>query len=95
MKINDCDLVTVDSELSMQAMKMQYKIVQGLLFEENPNFDVEKMEYKIDNLLVKVKTTNQQFNQFKGEFFAVNEPIINKDLLVFKLERVQRHHEKQ
>jgi hypothetical protein len=52
------------------------------------------MEYKIDNILVKVKTTNQDYNKFKGEFFAVNEPVINKDILVFKLDRVQRHLEK-
>ena len=51
------------------------------MFEEDPNFDVEKMEYKIENMLVKVKTTNQEYNKFKGEFFAVNEPVINKDLL--------------
>lgn len=65
------------------------------MFEENPNFDSEKMEYKIDNMLVRVKTSNQEYNKFKGEFFAVNEPIINKDMLVFKLERVQRYFEKQ
>jgi hypothetical protein len=93
-KINECDLVTLESELTVLALKMQYKILQGLIFEENPNFDVEKMEYKIDNILVKVKTTNQDFNKFKGEFFAVNEPVINKDILVFKLDRVQRHLEK-
>jgi hypothetical protein len=65
------------------------------MFEENPNFDEEKMEYKIDTILVKVKTTNQDYNRFKGEFFSANEPIINKDMLVFKLERVQRYFEKQ
>ena len=57
-KLNECDVVTLESELSAQALKMQYKIVQGLMFEENPNFDTEKMEQKIENILVKVKTAN-------------------------------------
>lgn len=94
-KVNDCDLVTLESELAAQALSMQYKIVHGLMFEDNPNFDQEKMDAKIENILVKVKTVNQEYNRFKGEFFAVNEPVINKDMLVFKLDRVQRYFEKQ
>jgi hypothetical protein len=46
------------------------------------------MEQKIDGMMGKVKIVNQDYNKFKGEFLAVHEPIINKDLLVFKLERV-------
>ena len=30
-----------------------------------------------------------------GELFAVNEPIINKDMLLLKLDKVQRYAEKQ
>ena len=65
------------------------------MFEENPNFDTEKMEQKIESILLKVKTQNQDYNKFKGEFIAVNDPVINKDMLVFKLDRVQRYHDKQ
>jgi len=43
-KINDCDLVTIESELVVQALKMQYRILQTLLLQEDPNFDIEKME---------------------------------------------------
>lgn len=38
---------------------------------------------------------NANYSRFKGEFIAVNDPIINKDLLTLKLDRVQRYQEKQ
>lgn len=57
-KVNECDIITLESEVSSQALKMQYKIIHGLMYEENPNFDSENMDSKIENLLVKVKTTN-------------------------------------
>ena len=94
-KINECDLVTLESDLTVQVLKMQYRIVQDLMFEENPNFDLEKMEQKIEAMLVKVKTASLDYSKLKGEFLAVNEPVINKDMLVFKLDRVQRYREKQ
>lgn len=53
------------------------------------------METKINNINQKVKTTNQEYEKYKGEFLAVNEPIINKDMLIFKIDKVQKQREKQ
>jgi predicted nucleic acid-binding Zn-ribbon protein len=46
------------------------------------------MDSKINNITQKVKSTNKDYEKFKGEFLAVNEPIINKDMMVFKIDRV-------
>jgi hypothetical protein len=46
-------------------------------------------------LLSRIRTTNQQYNEFKGEYFAVHDSVINKDMALLKLNRVQRTFEKQ
>lgn len=38
---------------------------------------------------------NANYSRFKGEFIGVSDSIINKDMLTFKLDRVQRYQEKQ
>ena len=43
----------------------------------------------------RVRGGNSEYNKFKGEFFAVNEPIINKDTLTLNLDRAERYLEKQ
>jgi hypothetical protein len=58
---------------------------------ENGNFDKESMQIKIQSAHEKVKNCNFDYSQLKGEFFAVNEPIVNKDVFTFKLERVQKY----
>lgn len=35
------------------------------------------------------------YTTYKGEFMAVSEPVVNKEMLAFKLDRVQRYQEKQ
>ena len=42
----------------------------------------------------RVASTNTNYSKFKGDLIAVSEPVINKDLLVLKLDRAQRHKEK-
>lgn len=46
-------------------------------------------------MLQRVRNSNNDYNKFKGEFFSVNEPIINKDVLTLNLDRVERYLEKQ
>jgi hypothetical protein len=62
---------------------------------ENPNFDTEKMNVRLDQMLQRVRASNNEYNKFKGDFFAVNEPIINKDTLTLNLDRAERYLEKQ
>ena len=46
-------------------------------------------------MLNRVRSSNNEYNKFKGDFFAVNEPIINKDTLTLNLDRAERYLEKQ
>ena len=39
----------------------------------------------MNNINQKVKTTNQVYEKFKGEFLAVNEPIIKDIMLIFTI----------
>jgi hypothetical protein len=45
------------------------------------------MEQQVIGLHDKVATTNSGYTKFKGAWIAVNDSIVNKDLLAFKLER--------
>jgi len=46
-------------------------------------------------MLQRVRASNNEYNKFKGDFFTVNEPIINKDTLTLNLDRAERYLEKQ
>jgi len=75
-------------------LKQCYQIVHDFLKSENPDFDQERMEVNLDTIFTQVQKLNMSYGRFKGEFFAVNEPLINKDMLTFKLERVERYKQK-
>lgn len=53
------------------------------------------MNTRLDQMLQRVRASNNEYNKFKGDFFAVNEPIINKDTLTLNLDRAERYLEKQ
>ena len=52
-KVNSFDAITLESDVTTQAMKMCYQIIHGFLYEENPNFDQEKMEFKLEQMYTK------------------------------------------
>ena len=52
------------------------------------------MNTRLDQMLQRVRASNNEYNKFKGDFFAVNEPIINKDTLTLNLDRAERYLEK-
>jgi hypothetical protein len=61
-----------------------------------PDFDsVDKIEKAINENLKKSSEINQDFGRFKGEFFAINEVIINKDISHLKLSSVKAQRNKQ
>ena len=53
------------------------------------------MNVRLDQMLQRVRASNNEYNKFKGDFFAVNEPIINKDTLTLTLDRAERYLEQQ
>ena len=46
------------------------------------------LKIQISQIYEKIQETNGQFTELKGDFLAVNEPIINKDATNFKLNKV-------
>jgi hypothetical protein len=64
--------------------------VKEYLYEENPNFDQEKMEHHLDQFYAKVNTLNEDFSHFNGEFMGISETVLNKNILCFKLDRATK-----
>lgn len=52
------------------------------------------MEFKLEQMYTKSTQVNQEYQKFKGEFLAINEPVVNKDMMSFKLDRIQRYQNK-
>lgn len=88
-------MVTLESDITAQTLTTCYQVINNSLATEKPNFDGEKMNNRLDQMQSRVKSGNSEYNKFKGEFFAVNEPIINKDTLTLNLDRAERYLEKQ
>ena len=86
--MNGLCLTSLESDITAQTLNSCYQIINGFMQMENASFDKENMQIKIQTAHDKIKTCNFDYSQLKGEFFAVNEPIINKDIFLFKLERV-------
>ena len=87
-KINALDSVTVQADITSQTLRTCYDIVYKTMYADDPDFDREKMEYRINQLDDKVSDSNQDFAKFKGQFIAVHEPVINKDMLTFKVDMI-------
>lgn len=56
---------------------------------------MENMQNRIEQFLKKVSTCNSDFSKYKGEFLAISEPFVNKDLLQIKPKKASAHLEKQ
>ena len=44
------------------------------------DFDQENLEYLLAEAIKESGKCIKEFSKFKGEFYALNEPIINKDI---------------
>jgi hypothetical protein len=70
---------------------MCFQILSKFIAAEKPHFDMkEQMETSISEALHNSAMTNKEFSKFKGEFFAVCDPIVNKDLVTLKLATVKQ-----
>lgn len=60
---------------------MCFGLLKKYLAQEKPDFDqIENIEQDILEEIKVSGALNKEFGKFKGEFFVMNEPIINKDL---------------
>lgn len=53
------------------------------------------MKSRLEQFLTKVSACNGEFSKYKGEFLAISEPFVNKDILQMKLKKAQVHLERQ
>ena len=81
-------MVSLESDITAQILNTCFQIVHHVCQNDNSTFDRENIEGRIKMLHEKVKSSSLDYNSIKGEFFAVNEPIINKNILTLKVDRV-------
>ena len=81
MRINSIQKFTQQSLILPQSLKMCFGLLKKYLAQEKPDFDqIENIEQDILEEIKISSSLNKEFGKFKGEFFVMNEPIINKDL---------------
>lgn len=94
-QVHSFDTTQLDTDVTVKTMKQCYRIVKENLNKIRPNFDKEKMEQNIDTLSKDVRHALTQLCKIKGEYFALNDQIINKDTNQFKIEQVRKSVSKQ
>jgi hypothetical protein len=68
---------------------MCFGLLKKYLAQEKPDFDqIENIEQEILDSIKLTGNINKEFGKFKGEFFVLNEPILNKDLGALNLNLV-------
>lgn len=74
---------------------MCFGLLKKYLAEAKPDFDqIENIEETILEEIKLSASLNKEFGKFKGEFFVMNEPILNKDLGSLNLGLVQQQKQK-
>lgn len=65
------------------------------LYQDNPNFDQDKIEATIYQLKKHIEDDANELNVLKGQYFSTNDTVVNKDINTFKLDQVKRTRDKQ
>lgn len=88
-RINGIQKYTQQSLILPQSLKMCFGLLKKYLAQEKPDFDqIENIEQEILDSIKLTGNINKEFGKFKGEFFVLNEPILNKDLGALNLNLV-------
>ena len=93
--LNEMDMKQIVTDGHIKTVRQCYKIIKQHLYDERPNFDKEKMEQKLTTLQQDVSSSMVLLGKIKGEYFAVNDLVINKDASAFKLEHLVKAKKKQ
>jgi hypothetical protein len=94
-RMNSIDVTQLEVFVTAQTLHVCFNTVKGYLMEHDPDFEGEAMQSRLEQFLKKVAACNSEFSQYKGEFLAISEPFVNKDILQVKLKKVQAHLERQ
>ena len=84
-KINYLDTVTVQSDVTCQALRISYQFIRKALSAKDPNFDSSNMQALVDSITSKVNDSNQNLQTYKGEFKEVHDSFVNQDMLEFSI----------
>lgn len=95
IQINKFDTMALSADCSIKTLKQAYRVLKENLYKGNPNFDQNKTEATIYQLKQHIEVDATTLGALKGEYFAINDTVINKDVNIFKLEQVKRTRAKQ
>ena len=96
-KVNALDRLTFKSQLLPPTLKLCFQALmkswmQGAKDKSaKTDFDSENLEAQLADAVKQSSICIKEFSKFKGEFFALNEPIINKDISNLSLTFVNSH----
>lgn len=80
-RMNAIDVTQLEVHVTIRTLVACYNTVRSHMIEHDAGFDTDSMQTRLDQMLKKVVTSNDEFSKYKGEFIAVNEPFVTKDLL--------------
>ena len=78
-------LGSIDIEITAQTLNTCYSILSSELVDEIINFDREKMDKLLEQAHLKIQKDIYSWNKIKGEFLGLSDPVVNKDILAFRL----------
>ena len=93
-KINSYDVQMLRTLYLLKTLEQCYHI-SGANFSDKKDFDTTNMEGQLEETIDVVRQSMKTFSEFKGDYFAVHDPIVNKNLLTFKATRLAVYSQRQ
>lgn len=94
-EINVLDKLGIRSVVVVRVHRQSYSIIKENVYKTDPNFDTEMIGENIHNLKKSSQDALDQLSRLKGEYFCVNDTVINKDINTFKLDQIKKSKIKQ
>lgn len=85
-RVNSLDRLTYKSQLLPPTLRLCYQALLKSWMQDAKgktakiDFDSENLEFLLSDSIKSSGNCIKEFSKFKGEFYALNEPIINKDI---------------
>lgn len=95
VQVNKFDSMALEADCAIKTLKQSYRVLKENLYKDNPNFDQQKIEGTIHQLKQAIESDAAALSALKGEYFATNDAVVNKDSNVFKIDQVKRTRAKQ
>ena len=92
---NKLDGITMTNMITVKSLRACLKFNKKNLQPEDPDWDTEHFEEKLDLINEEVDATNTAYAACKAKEMTLSEQIINKDTSAFKLNRVEKVKKQQ